>query len=90
MAKVVTIFPLLICLRLPLMTPILARRIIPLVSISVWTPRSFLVSRAAATALGMPPMPNWMQAPSGTISAISLPMAASFSEKGRSGVTGGM
>ena len=90
MAKVVTIFPWLICLRLPLITPSLASRIMPLVSISVWTPRSFLLSRAAATALGMPPMPSWMQEPSGTMSAMSLPMAASFSVKGRSGVTGGI
>ena len=81
-AKAATSLPRSACLYFPVRTPSLASSIMPVVSISVWSPRSFLVLRASATALGMLPMPSWMQDASGTMSAMNLPMARSRSPRG--------
>ena len=64
MIKVQTILPLCVCFLRPVITPALNSFIMLVVSISVWMPRSFLSIKASAMALGMPPMPSWMQSPS--------------------------
>ena len=67
---------------LPLTTPASTRSAIEEVTISVCTPRSFLLMKAWATASGMPPMPSWMVEPSSTRLATYWPITLSVSESG--------
>ena len=62
--------------RLLLMTPAFIRAMMESDMTSVWQPRSFLEVRLYPTALDTPPMPSWMQAPSGIWSKRNLAMAS--------------
>ena len=66
----------------PFATPVTTRSTIESTNISVWMPRFLWLSRLLATAFGTPPMPSWMQAPSGIIPEISSPIALSSSRSG--------
>ena len=69
----------------PFATPVSTRSTIDSTNISVWMPRSRCPIRFFATALGIPPMPSWMHAPSGIISEMILPIAGSSSRTGGGG-----
>ena len=67
-----TLRPGQVCLRLLFTTPQRISSMTPVLRISVWTPRSRFPAwaRHSPTVLASPPSPSWMQAPSGTRSAM--------------------
>ena len=87
-AKAYTALPGWNVFREPSATPLSIRSTIESTNISVWMPRLRWPISAFARAFGTPPMPSWIVAPSGTISAISCPIASSSGRSGMSGSSG--
>src|SRR5205085_2492897 len=63
------------------------RSSMPLLSSSVWMPRSLWSRSERATASGMPPMPSWSVAPSGTSAAMARPITSSSGRGGCGGTS---